>query len=41
MNLTPPGLDPAPPADPITEGGQTYRKRLEDGQLLLIRIPQH
>jgi hypothetical protein len=40
VNLTPPGLDPAPPADPITEGGQTYRKRLEDGQLLLIRIPQ-
>ncbi|HEY8168811.1 MAG TPA: hypothetical protein VIF84_08850, partial [Candidatus Limnocylindrales bacterium] len=37
--VTPPGLTPPASDPPITEGGQTYRKRLEDGQLLLLRIP--
>jgi hypothetical protein len=38
--VTPPGFTPPLDQPPMTEGGMTFRKRLEDGQLLLIRIPQ-
>ncbi len=38
--VTPPGFSPPLDQPPTTEGGLTFRKRLEDGQLLLIRIEQ-
>ena len=38
--VTPPGFSPPLDQPPTTEGGLTFRKRLEDGQLLLIRIDQ-